>query len=40
LAQAYLRIGERVGAFREFQLVLKMVPDQPEARRGLSRLGG
>ena len=40
LARAYLALGERVEAFREYQRVWHMAPDQPEALRGLSRLGG
>jgi len=39
LARAYLRVGDRLEAFREYQRVLLLSPDQPEARRGLARLG-
>lgn len=40
LARAHLKAGERVEAFREFQRVLLIAPDHPEARHGLARLGG
>jgi len=39
LAGAYLKVGERTEAFREYQRVLQMEPDQPEARRAIARLG-
>jgi Tfp pilus assembly protein PilF len=40
LAQAHLKEGDRVAAFRQFQRVLKVAPDDPIARRELARLTG
>jgi hypothetical protein len=39
LAGAYLKVGERLEAFREYARVLRMEPDQPDARRAMARLG-
>jgi tetratricopeptide (TPR) repeat protein/O-antigen ligase len=40
LAQAHLKEGDRLAAFHQFQRVLKLVPDQPVARREIDRLTG
>lgn len=40
LARACQRIGERIEAFREYQRVLRVAPDNGEAQRGLASLRG
>ncbi len=40
LAGAYLRVGERIEAFLQYQEVLEIAPNHPEARQGLARLRG
>jgi tetratricopeptide (TPR) repeat protein len=40
LAQADLRAGDRMAAFRRFQVVLRIAPDHPVARRELAKLSG
>ena len=40
LAEGHLKEGDRVAAFRRFQAVLQIVPDNPAARRGLAKLTG
>jgi thioredoxin-like negative regulator of GroEL len=39
LARAYVRAGDRHEAAQEYVRILQIVPDQPEARRELARLG-
>jgi Tfp pilus assembly protein PilF len=39
LGHAYLATGDRLGAWREYQRVLQLAPDNLEARRGLGRVG-
>jgi len=39
LARAAARSGDRAGAAQEYLRILQIVPDQPEARRELARLG-
>lgn len=39
LAGAHLKAGDRAAAVQEYTRILRMVPDQPEARRELARLG-
>jgi hypothetical protein len=36
---AYVKAGDRHEAAQEYVRILQIVPDQPEARRGLARLG-
>lgn len=40
LARAYLRIGDRIQASREYQRILQIAPDHVEAGQGLARLSG
>jgi putative inorganic carbon (HCO3(-)) transporter len=40
LAEGHARMGQRGEAIREYARVLQLVPDQPEARRGLALLRG
>jgi tetratricopeptide (TPR) repeat protein len=39
LARAAARAGDRAAAAQEYLRILQIVPDQPEARRELARLG-
>ena len=39
LARAAAKAGDRAAAAREYLRILQIVPDQPEARRELARLG-
>ncbi len=39
LAGAAAKAGDRAAAAREYLRILQIVPDQPEARRELGRLG-
>ena len=39
LARAYVKAGDRREAAQEYVRILQIVPDQPEARRELGRLG-
>jgi tetratricopeptide (TPR) repeat protein/O-antigen ligase len=34
LARALIRLGDRIAAFQEYQAVLRIAPDHPDARRG------
>jgi len=40
LASGHARMGQRSEAIREYARILQLVPDQPEARRGLALLRG
>jgi len=39
LARAQAKAGDRLEAAQEYLRILQIVPDQPEARRELARLG-
>ena len=39
LARAQAKAGDRLEAAKEYLRILQIVPDQPEARRKLARLG-
>jgi len=39
LARAQAKAGDRLAAAQEYLRILQIVPDQPEARRELARLG-
>jgi thioredoxin-like negative regulator of GroEL len=39
LARAAAKAGDRAAAAQEYLRILQIAPDQPEARRELSRLG-
>jgi tetratricopeptide (TPR) repeat protein len=39
LARAHVKAGDRPAAVQEYLRILQMVPDQPDARRELARLG-
>jgi cytochrome c-type biogenesis protein CcmH/NrfG len=39
LARAAAKAGDRLGAAQEYARILRLAPDQPEARRELARLG-
>jgi len=39
LARAAVKAGDRLEAAQEYLRILQIVPDQPEARRELARLG-
>ena len=40
LGQAHLKEGDRIAAYRRFQRVLQIAPDNPVARRELAKLTG
>jgi predicted TPR repeat methyltransferase len=40
LARGAAKAGDRAAAAQEYLRILQIVPDQPEARRELARLGG
>jgi len=40
LARALLYVGDRLGALREYQAAVRLDPDNVEAQRGFTRLGG
>ncbi len=39
LARAAAKAGDRAGAVQEYLRILQIMPDQPDARRELGRLG-